>query len=103
MTEGGVPLTREPVLAQRVPSDAPTDLLARRSRTGAAWRREARRKPLGIVSVIILVVVIVIAIFAPFVSPYDPLFQDSRAVLAAPGGAHLFGTDQLGRDLLSRL
>ncbi|QEX15020.1 peptide ABC transporter permease [Hypericibacter terrae] len=43
------------------------------------------------------------AIFAPWVAPYDPNFQDFGSVLLPPGFAHLFGTDSLGRDVFSRV
>lgn len=51
----------------------------------------------------ILVVLVVIAIFAPLIAPYDPTYQDYSAVLAAPSMAHPFGTDEFGRDILSRI
>ncbi len=45
----------------------------------------------------------VVAIFAPLIAPYDPLAQDPFDSLAAPSLAHHLGTDQIGRDVLSRL
>ncbi len=44
----------------------------------------------------------VCAILGPSVAPYDPLASDTMAALQAPSGAHWFGTDQIGRDILSR-
>jgi peptide/nickel transport system permease protein len=44
-----------------------------------------------------------VAIAAPFVAPYSPSSNDFAAVLSAPSGNHLFGTDELGRDILSRV
>jgi peptide/nickel transport system permease protein len=52
---------------------------------------------------VIVVVLILTAIFAPFISPYDPYEQNMKAVLDPPSKAHLLGTDELGRDLLSRI
>lgn len=46
---------------------------------------------------------VLIAILAPLLAPYDPLAQDPVNRLAAPSGAHLLGTDSLGRDVLSRM
>ncbi|GHV78776.1 peptide ABC transporter permease [Spirochaetia bacterium] len=46
---------------------------------------------------------IVIAAIAPLIVPFDPLAQDLGARFAKPGGSHLFGTDSLGRDILSRV
>jgi peptide/nickel transport system permease protein len=45
----------------------------------------------------------VVAIAAPLVSPYDPLIQDVMRRLEAPSGEHLLGTDELGRDVFSRV
>jgi peptide/nickel transport system permease protein len=43
------------------------------------------------------------AVLAPLIAPYDPTLTDFDSILAGPGAQHLLGTDQLGRDLLSRL
>ena len=51
----------------------------------------------------ILVLLVLAAIFAPVIAPYDPTYQDYSAVLAAPSMAHPFGTDEYGRDILSRI
>jgi peptide/nickel transport system permease protein len=52
---------------------------------------------------VIVVVMIALACAAPLVSPYDPNAQDVLSVLADPSAAHWFGTDQFGRDVLSRV
>jgi peptide/nickel transport system permease protein len=57
---------------------------------------------LTIVAVAILLAWAVIAVFAPLLAPYDPLVQ-SGPYYAAPSAHHWFGTDQLGRDILSRV
>ncbi|MBS1204437.1 MAG: nickel transporter permease [Proteobacteria bacterium] len=44
-----------------------------------------------------------IALFAPWLAPFDPITQDATSNLLAPGGAHLFGTDNFGRDIFSRV
>lgn len=44
-----------------------------------------------------------IALFAPWLAPFDPITQDATSSLLAPGGAHLFGTDNFGRDIFSRV
>ena len=51
----------------------------------------------------VIIVLILIAIFAPLIAPYDPTYQDYSAVLAEPSMAHPFGTDEYGRDILSRI
>jgi len=47
--------------------------------------------------------IVLMAIFADVISPFDPNENNYRAMLAPPGGAHLFGTDAFGRDILSRM
>ncbi len=51
----------------------------------------------------IIIILILIAIFAPLIAPYDPTYQDYSAVLAEPSMAYPFGTDEYGRDILSRI
>ena len=53
--------------------------------------------------VIICVFWIIMAIIAPFVAPYDPVVQDLTLRLKAPSAAHIFGTDNFGRDIFSRV
>jgi len=60
----------------------------------------ARFAPVG--GLVVLVAVLV-AVLAPVLSPYDPLQQDLPNSLARPGGAHLLGTDNVGRDVLARV
>ncbi|MGH7683203.1 MAG: ABC transporter permease, partial [Vulcanimicrobiaceae bacterium] len=57
----------------------------------------------GIFGAIVLAVAIVMAIFAPHIARYDPIAQDTNALLAPPSSAHPLGTDFLGRDTFSRL
>jgi len=62
------------------------------------------RHKLGVVGLIMLVAFIAAAIFAPFVAPYDPLEMDLLNSFARPGSpGHILGTDNFGRDILSRL
>src|SRR6201747_2535973 len=51
----------------------------------------------------LLVILLIAAIFGSFIVPYDPLASDTAAALKAPSAAHWFGTDQLGRDIFSRV
>lgn len=57
----------------------------------------------GIVAASALGVIVLVAVFAPLVAPYDPNEPDLLNVLGNPSAAHWFGTDALGRDILSRL
>ena len=61
------------------------------------------RDPMGVVGLMIVVSFLIIAIFADFLAPYDPSKIDILNKLQGPSAEHLFGTDQLGRDTLSRL
>jgi peptide/nickel transport system permease protein len=63
----------------------------------------ARRYPLGAFGAVIILIFTVTALFAGWISPYDPTTTNARASLAAPGGAHLLGADFMGRDILSRI
>lgn len=76
----------------------PVALTRRRS-----WGRELLRDPAAVVSMIVLVIVIVAAIFAPLLAPYSPTQLDVVARLTGPSARHWLGTDELGRDELSRL
>jgi peptide/nickel transport system permease protein len=51
----------------------------------------------------LLMLLVMCAVFGPWIAPYDPLASDTAAALQAPSRAHWFGTDQLGRDILSRV
>ena len=64
---------------------------------------ERRRDPLFWTAIGFLVLVVLVAMFAPFIAPYPPEAIDFSAIWAPPSLAHPLGTDQLGRDLLSRL
>ena len=61
------------------------------------------KDPMGLVGLLIVISFVVIAIFADFLAPYDPSKLDILNKLQGPSADHLFGTDQLGRDTLSRL
>ena len=62
-----------------------------------------RSNPLGAFGGFIVISMFVMAIFAPYLTRYDPTANDFGAMLAPPDWEHLLGTDQFGRDLLSRI
>jgi len=66
------------------------------------WRRFYRNK-LMFFGALIVVALLVVSVLAPWLAPYDPGRIDLRNVLAPPSADHLLGTDQLGRDVLSRM
>lgn len=63
----------------------------------------ARRSPMSAFWGVIAAAIIAMAIFAPVVAPYDPIKSDFRSMQKPPTERHVFGTDQLGRDNLSRV
>lgn len=67
-----------------------------------AWRRY-RRNFLAMYGTVFVTFLVIIAIFAPILAPYDYLDVDILNTLGAPSAEHLMGTDEVGRDLLSRI
>ena len=79
--------------------DRPDELPERRP---GFWVRFLHQR-WAVAGVMFLLIVIVAAIFAPLIAPHPPDAQDINAVNAGPSFSHWFGTDDLGRDILSRL
>jgi peptide/nickel transport system permease protein len=75
----------------------------RRRRTAYLMWRFLRRNPLSAVGVVIAFVMVLMALAGDLVAPYSPTIPSYTAILQAPSAAHWFGTDQLGRDTLSRV
>ena len=65
--------------------------------------RLLRRNGLVVFAIVVLVAFLLMAAFAPLFTPYDPYHQDLDIALQDPSLEHPFGTDRLGRDLLSRV
>ncbi len=65
--------------------------------------RELRRSRSAIVGAAIMAVLLLIALFAPLIAPYDPIAIDPSVSLQGPSGRHWMGTDDFGRDILSRV
>jgi len=82
-----------------LPSPAP----ASRAPSARAWLRALLGSPVSAVSLLWLVMVAVVSAFASQLAPYDPLQNNLNALLQGPSIHHLLGTDELGRDVLSRL
>ena len=96
MSDASVSLSAAPTASESAPVPA----------AGAAgdalWRRLLRHR-LGTVGLTIIVLLCLMAIFAPLIAPHSPYDQDLYAVLSPPSARHWLGTDNLGRDLLSRI
>ena len=67
-----------------------------------ALRKLLQRKP-AVVGLVIVLTFIALALFAPWISPNDPVATSWGAIRKAPSAAHWFGTDEIGRDVLSRV
>ncbi|MFJ4841235.1 ABC transporter permease [Streptomyces sp. NPDC088746] len=81
----------------------PTPPQADKRKPGGGKLRALRRNRLALTGAVIAAVFILAALFAPLIAPYDPSQPDFGNVLAEPGASHWLGTDDLGRDQLSRI
>jgi len=73
-----------------------------RSRSAKVFRHLKKNK-LALVGMIIIILLIILAVIAPYIMPFDYDYQDVDAVLISHSKEHFLGTDNLGRDVLSRL
>jgi dipeptide transport system permease protein len=69
----------------------------------AAFAEALARRRGALAALVFLVALVAVAMAAPLLAPQDPLLPDRQHLLVPPGSGHLLGTDELGRDLLSRL
>jgi oligopeptide transport system permease protein len=74
-----------------------------RTRSPRWLRRQWRRNPAFVLSFVFILLVILAGAFAPALSPYPPGGLDEQRMLEPPSRDHLLGTDELGRDLLTRI
>jgi peptide/nickel transport system permease protein len=86
-----------------VPIESAAALSAGRREVRREIVRELVRSPLFLIGAFVLLFWIVCAIFGSAIAPHDPYAQNLEAINKSPSGAHLFGTDALGRDMLSRV
>ena len=69
----------------------------------AAALRRLWRRPSAVFGAVVVLGFVAVAVFAPLASPYDPLATNFLLVRKAPDALHLFGTDEIGRDVLARV
>ena len=83
----------------------PTPESATQARIGAWWRawRKLAANPAALAGLLILLVLVAAAVFAPLLATHHPMAQDLGARLQPPSAEHWFGTDELGRDIYSRI
>jgi peptide/nickel transport system permease protein len=77
--------------------------LAPRPTVAGVVTRFARTKPLGAAGAVIILGMLALAVFAELLAPYDPYVGDYGLQFARPSAEHWFGTDEFGRDVLSRI
>jgi len=80
-------------------ADAIVAMPARRSSVA----RRVLRRPAALIATLVVAAFVIIALGAPYLAPFDPIKTDFRAVRKPPTGEHPLGTDEVGRDVLSRL
>lgn len=85
--------------AHVVADAAPAAVPSRRSRR----LRKLARDRLGVFSLFMIVLLVLVAIFAPSLAPYDPYKINPKNTFQPPSWDHLMGTDEMGRDILSRV
>ncbi|OPY90166.1 MAG: Glutathione transport system permease protein GsiD [Syntrophus sp. PtaU1.Bin208] len=66
------------------------------------WKR-FRKNRLALAGSVLVLFLFIVSLLAPWLAPYDPSAIDLKNILSPPSGAHWFGTDQLGRDVCSRM
>jgi ABC-type dipeptide/oligopeptide/nickel transport system permease subunit len=93
--------THDAALAQ--PQDVRGAEASALRRTAHGLWRLVRRAPMSAFWACIAAAIIAMALAAPVVAPYDPLKSDFRAMTKPPSERHVFGSDQIGRDTLSRI
>jgi len=69
----------------------------------AHFLRRLMRRPVAMAGLCVVAIFVIVAIAAPLIAPYDPIATSFSAVRKAPSAAHWFGTDEIGRDVLSRV
>jgi peptide/nickel transport system permease protein len=80
--------------------------VAERAPAAGAWRpvwRKLRRRRAAMVGLVVVILFIGAALFAPWLAPFDPVETSWSAIRQAPSAAHWFGTDDIGRDVFSRI
>jgi ABC-type dipeptide/oligopeptide/nickel transport system permease subunit len=74
-----------------------------RARRRRLLRRRFLRRPLAVIGLVVAAAFVVCAVFAPWIAPYSASETDFAALLQGSSAHHLLGTDELGRDILSRI
>lgn len=62
-----------------------------------------KKDKIAVTCLVFIILLVLVAIFAPFIAPYDQAYQDTANILSGPSAEHWLGTDEFGRDILSRI
>lgn len=65
--------------------------------------RKFLRRKTAVIGLLVIIFILIIAVIGPSITPYDPNAYDYSAILAGPSAAHIWGTDEFGRDVFSRI
>src|SRR3970282_962071 len=98
----GSRMMRQPAAEAALPGDTIVALPVSRNRGFRYLLRRYARNRLALLGLWVVLLIIGLAVFAPWVSPYSPIKPDFFNILKAPDRAHFMGTDDLGRDVMSR-
>jgi peptide/nickel transport system permease protein len=91
-------------LTSSITSSIPASALRERPLSRLLKRvRQMRLNPLVIIGLVVVILWVLIGFFAPVLAPYEPLAQNVSNRLQPPGDVHFLGTDELGRDIWSRV
>jgi len=85
------------------PSENEAEALPKAQSQFKFYAKKFAQRKTALVALIFIVLLILVAILAPAITPYDPSEPDYSSYLAGPSAAHLLGTDEFGRDVLSRI
>jgi peptide/nickel transport system permease protein len=88
------------------PGGKPVATAAAAPQPAGPWRRAARRlrrRPEAMFGLAVVLLFVVLALAAPWLAPHDPIATSWSAIRKGPSAAHWFGTDEIGRDVLSRV
>lgn len=101
-TQGGDNAVAEPALAVPSPRTLRNSTVKTQSEAQKAIA-QLKRSRAAMAGGVVLILIVLTALFAPMLAPEDPVQQNYTQVLLAPSRSHIFGTDQFGRDVLSRV
>lgn len=95
-------MAEEKVLHDSISNEAQAAMIRKERRANNAWHKFCRNKS-AVVGLVIVVLMILMGVFAPTIATHDPNKYSVTEIYVAPCKEHLFGTDDLGRDIFSRM